>query len=136
VMAADQVYSFAHVPLRQECLFFPDHGVIAIPFMGSEVAFGVPFHPSHFTAAVRNPASLPLKQIKLFREDPTLITALSIGLDACRRVVIPSSARATNDESTMRGAIKEGRDICLTLTKAMLDGNAVVLDMLRPRHEL
>lgn len=127
VAAQDYVYTFVHVPLRQESLCFPEHGMIMVPLVGAAPAMALAFHPSYLTVAVPNPAAKFLPQIENYHQGKhDTFSILSVGVDACRRVVIPGSARGVNDEQSMRAQLKLNRVSCRTLTQMMMDETSLL----------
>lgn len=132
-MALDEVYSFVHVPLRQECLCFPDHGIITVPFLGASPGLGIALHPSYLVVAVPNPPEKFIGQIERYRESKlNVFSYLSVGLDTCVRVVIPASARGKNDEDTIRAGLSLARESGKNLVQTMLAENRALLGTALP----
>jgi hypothetical protein len=126
VSAADEIYRFVHIPLRQERLFFPSTGIIMLPLVGP-MPIAVPLHPSYLTALVPVPHDPLVGQIKRLRENEDAFTALSAGLEPNRRVVIPGSLWGRESERTLRPAIRQARGICKRVSKAVLGINSKLL---------
>jgi hypothetical protein len=123
--ALDHRLLFVHIPLRQESLCFPEHGLIMVPLHGSPPAMGIALHPSYLTVAVPRPAEPFLKQIDWYmKSDVDVFGALSVGLDQCRRVIIPGYAFGQHDEPSMRAMLKLCRFRGKHLVQVMLDANA------------
>jgi len=133
VAGLDHVFTFVHVPLRTESLCFPEHGLIMVPLVGAAPALAVALHPSYLTVAIPNPAEKFLPQIETYHQGTVdTFSVLSVGLDACRRVVLPGSAQGLNDEQTMRAQLKLNRTSCKRLTQMMLDETTALLGTALP----
>jgi hypothetical protein len=131
VMAADDVFSFVHVPLRQARLFFPRHGLITIPMVGAAPAVGIAFHPSYLMVTVPKNHAPFIAQLEVLREQPEDYTAFSAGLEKCRHLVIPGYLWGT-DEDALRHNIHVYRKRGTALLEGSMQLNQRLYGTTRP----
>jgi len=124
VVVADTVFEFLSLPLRAERLFFPDTGLVIVPTVGATGGIAIPVHPSGLFVAVPRGLARQVGDLRANAEDN--LTALSVGLEPCRRVVIPGSLWGRETESKLRAAIHEARQIGTELCRAVLEANRAI----------
>lgn len=116
---ADRLFEFFHFPIRQERLFFPDTAIIDIPFIGEEHGAALPVHPAYLVVAAPRSCRSRRKQLEALRvmdEREQVFTALTIGSESCRRVVIPGSLWERSTEDHLREVILHARECAKVLT--------------------
>lgn len=122
VMAADVVFDFVHVPLKQKRLMFPESGFFVIPMLGCGPLLAMPFDSSYFMVAVPKPSRRFIKTIVDLRETPDTLSGLSMGFDKCRRVVVPGNMRGS-DERAMAHMLKWCREAGKLWAQATMRAN-------------
>ena len=102
IHATDVLYDFVHVPVPRRQLCFPEHGFFLIPMIGARPIMAMPLDPSFFVMAVRKPSSEHVEQVLKLRDMGDLISGMTVGLDPCRRVVVPGDLYGKNDAALAR----------------------------------
>jgi hypothetical protein len=106
---------------------FPEHGFFLIPVIGSRPIMAMPLDPSFFVMAVRKPSSEAIEQVLKLREMEMgeLMSGMTVGLDPCRRVVVPGELYGEN-QALLAQKLRTCREMAKAWAIRSEETNAVI----------